>query len=130
LAGQTEFKDQVVTIDKEWLRRKLTVQEAEKENMYYDRHRRRPGHDGVPPGYEDSIYFFCDKHSETCLLREPIPFGVQNRRWKELLAEMTDGDEIWTFSSSETTWRSLMGREGVPLVRNGEVIAVVLTRFS
>ena len=37
----------------------------------------------------------------------------------ELAESMAPGDELWAFSSPPETWRNLMGRAGIVLVRRG-----------
>lgn len=60
----------------------------------------------------------------------PVPFGFQNDDWNHLLARMQDGDELWTFSTSEENWEHLAGRAGVSLVRDGEVIGSIVTEMN
>jgi len=86
----------------EWLQYKLTIREAENENMV--RHRR--------------------------LGLRRVPFGFQNSEWKEFLTEMIEGDELWKFCSPEETWNNLCGREGIALVRNGQLINFIVTRLN
>jgi hypothetical protein len=85
-----------------WLRRRLTVREAEERNLV---HHRALGGDAVP-------------------------FGFRNNEWRALLAKIADGDEIWEFRNSESSWQLLRGRAGVALVRDGEVIDVLITSLS
>ena len=100
-----EFSKKVVTEEnsrltlKGWFRKKLTIQEAETENMITDER----------------------------LGPEPIPFGFCNGEWKQLVAQVQPGDEIWSYRSPEITWRTLCGRAGMVLVRNGEIVAEVVT---
>ena len=60
----------------------------------------------------------------------PVPFGFSNGDWSQLLAIMQDGDELWTFSTSEESWKHLAGRAGISLVRNGEVIRSMVTKMN
>jgi len=87
---------------KEWLQCKLTIREAENKNMV---HHRRLG------------------------LRR-VPFGFQNSEWKQLIAQMTEGDELWKFCSPEETWRNLCGREGIALVRDDQIINFIVTKLN
>jgi hypothetical protein len=43
---------------------------------------------------------------------------------------MQDGDEVWMFSTSETSWDNRCGRSGVCLVRDGEEIYHMVTRMN
>jgi len=86
----------------EWLRRKLSVQQAEEENLVVLR----------------------------AIGSEPVPFGFNNSRWRQLLARMTEGDEVWEFRSSESSWGAFQGRAGIALLRSGEVVDAFLTSVS
>lgn len=83
-------------------RRKLTVEEAEAENMVTD--------ESLGPA--------------------PVPFGFCNDQWRHLLDQIQPGDEIWEFSSSRETWENLCGCGGIELIRNGETVATVVTRIN
>ena len=50
------------------------------------------------------------------------PFGHMNYRWLEIKSQMLPGDELWRFSSPMPTWQLLMGRAGISLVRDGEIV--------
>ena len=89
-------------MDKNWLQSKLTIEEAEAKHIVYDK---RLGEKGVP-------------------------FGFINEDWKAMIAGMESGDELWEFSSPAATWQNLSGREGIALVRNGEVIDTIITRLN
>jgi hypothetical protein len=86
----------------DWLKRKLTVEQAETEHMV--------GDERLGP--------------------KPVPFGFCNAEWRELIAQMQPGDELWEFSSSRDSWQHLCGRGGIALVRGGEVVASVLTEMN
>jgi len=43
-----------------------------------------------------------------------------------LKAQMIEGDEVWEFRSPPESWRGFYGRAGVALVRNGEVVDIVV----
>lgn len=58
----------------------------------------------------------------TALLK---PFGYSNSKWEALKARMQPGDELWTFSSSPASW--LAGSAGVALVREGRIVATIVT---
>jgi len=87
---------------KDWLQKRLTVAEAEAAYMVKD--------DRLGPA--------------------PIPFGFQNDKWRALLAEMREGDELWEFTSSPESWRNLAGRAGIALVRRGEVVRTIVTTMN
>jgi hypothetical protein len=86
-------------MDKDWLERRLTIEEAEARNMVQDNR----------------------------LGNEAVPFGFMNKEWKTLVARIVEGDELWEFNSPEDTWQNLCGRAGIALVRNGEVIDAIVT---
>ena len=85
-----------------WLQRRVTVAEAEAAHMV-----RAPA-----------------------LGPDPVPFGFSNREWRELLAEIQDGDELLDFSSPPETWEQLMGWEGYALVRQGKVVEIIGTAMN
>jgi len=89
-------------MDKSWLTKRTTVAEVEAASMV----------------------------SNPELGPEPVPFGFINDKWKALLAQMQPGDELWEFSSSEESWQHLAGRAGFALVRNGEVVASIVTMMN
>lgn len=60
----------------------------------------------------------------------PVPFGFSNNEWRELLAMMQDGDELWTFSTSNESWDNMAGRAGVSLVREGKIIDSIVTKMN
>ncbi len=56
-------------------------------------------------------------------------FGRANalkQKWEALKAQMVQGDELWRYSSPPETWRALIGRSGIALVRNGVPFAEIL----
>ena len=105
-----EFDLQSILIDfekpfrvpKKWLKRKIAIEDAEKNHMVNDRR----------------------------LGSEPVPFGFQRDAWLQLKAKMQPGDELWEFSSSEESWKHLAGRAGFCIVRQGEVIYSLVTIMS
>ena len=95
--------DEPSPIPKEWLQKKVSVAEAEADN----------------PGINDER-----------LKRAPEagrPFGFSHDEWEALKAQMQPDDELWTFVSPLDSWRSLAGRAGIALLRNGKPIAVLVT---
>jgi hypothetical protein len=89
-----------------WLIKKVSVAEAEAEH----------------PGQRDER---AKQHPE--LAR---PFGALNVKWEALKADMQPNDELWTFSSPPRTWEDLAGRAGIALVRDGQVIEVIVTMLN
>jgi hypothetical protein len=89
-------------IELSWLQKQVTIGEAEFEHMV---HTERLGPD-------------------------PVPFGFINAKWRELLSLMEEGDELWTFFSSGESWNSLAGREGIALLRRGQVIETLVVTTS
>ena len=61
---------------------------------------------------------------------KPVPFGFNNHRWRELLAEMQDGDELWTFTTSDESWENGCGRAGISLVRNGKEVNCIVGKMN
>jgi hypothetical protein len=59
-----------------------------------------------------------------------VPFGYQNMAWKRLLGQMKKGDSLYEFRSPDDSWEMLAGREGVALVRDGEVIDDIVTLMN
>ena len=57
-------------MNKEWLKKRLTIEQAEAEHMVTDA---RLGPD-------------------------PVPFGFVNKKWIDLISKMQPGDELWEFS--------------------------------
>lgn len=84
------------------LTRKLTVEQAEAENLY-------PSQASGPA---------------------VVPFGFCNYQWNELLAQTRDGDELWEFISSPASWKGRSGRAGLTLIRDGQEVACVFTSMS
>ena len=59
-----------------------------------------------------------------------IPFGFISSSWRHLLSNMVDGDELYEFSSPDVDWDHLAGREGIALVRGGEIITDIVTKMN
>jgi hypothetical protein len=87
---------------KDWLQKRVTVVEIEAAHMVRN--------DWLGP--------------------DPVPFGFVNNKWRALLAEMQEGDELWEFSSSRESWAHFGGRAGVALVRHGEVVSSLVTTMN
>jgi hypothetical protein len=86
----------------EWLQKRVTVEEAEAAETLVDK---RLGPD-------------------------PVPFGFGNAKWKQLIAQMREGDELWSFRSPRETWANMSGRMGYSLVRGGRVISSIVTLMN
>jgi hypothetical protein len=87
---------------KDWLQKRITIAEAEEANMART--------DRLGP--------------------DAVPFGFMNREWREFVAKVCEGDELWEFTSPHETWVDLAGREGIAMVREGEIVAFILTSMS
>ncbi len=61
---------------------------------------------------------------------DPIAFGFQNGQWREVLALLQPGDELWNYSSPSETWQNLAGRAGIAVVRDGKVVATLMTLMN
>jgi hypothetical protein len=59
-----------------------------------------------------------------------VPFGALNKSWLALKAQIRPGDQLLKFSNGPAEFRRMAGRAGVALVREGVVIAEILTRFN
>jgi hypothetical protein len=59
-----------------------------------------------------------------------LPFGYINGAWEELKGEVGPGDFIYFFTSDQESWQALYGIEGYALIRDGEVIGVIVTAMS
>ena len=93
-------------IPADWLRKKITVAEAEADN----------------PGISD------DRVSR--FPEAARPFGFLNREWETLKAGIKPGDELWSFISPADPWQQLASRMGVALLRDGKVIEVIITEMN
>jgi hypothetical protein len=56
--------------------------------------------------------------------------GPLGEDWAGLKRTMRPGDELWTFSSPEESWRALAGRAGIALVRGGRVVDSMPIRLA
>lgn len=88
----------------EWLTKKLTFAEFESMSV------------GAQRAYADAPAVLHLSRSEQDLFRMKL----------RLLA----GDEVWAFSSSIESWRMLGGRAGIALVRDGHVVAHVVSKMN
>lgn len=51
-------------------------------------------------------------------------------KWKPFVADLSDGDEVWRFSSPPETWNQFCGCAGYAVVRDGEIIRTLTTMVS
>ena len=54
---------------------------------------------------------------------DKVAFGNNNSQWRIMLQLMRKGDKFYQFRSPDETWDNFAGKEGVALVRNGEIVA-------
>jgi hypothetical protein len=100
-----------------WLRNRITVEEAQAKHL-------------VDFTDESEARLAYARARGVLLTGEPVPFGFKNIEWKELVASMQEGDELWEFSSAEHAWQHLAGRAGIALVRNGEIVDCIIRAIS
>jgi hypothetical protein len=86
----------------EWLQRRVSVEQVEAAHMV--RHER--------------------------LGTAPVAFGFDNGRWRELITQMQDGDELWEYTSPAETWANMAGRAGYALVREGKIVGQITTLMN
>jgi hypothetical protein len=101
--GSARAADDASRIPKEWLDKKISVEEAE------------AAHPGIN---DDRVQRFPEAAK---------PFGFQSQAWEALKAAMQPGDELWTFASPAKSWEDLAGRAGIAVVRDGNPIKVLVT---
>jgi hypothetical protein len=89
-----------------WLRKKITVEEAEAEY----------------PGISD------DRLSQ--FPQAARPFGFMNRQWETLKAEIKPADELCAFISPAESWLQFTGLMGVALLRDGKAIDLIVTEMN
>ncbi|MEA1892612.1 MAG: hypothetical protein U9N33_07880 [Campylobacterota bacterium] len=61
---------------------------------------------------------------------EPVVFGFLNKQWTNMKEKIQKDDELYYFRSDANSWGNLAGREGVALVRDGEIIDEVIVRMN
>jgi hypothetical protein len=64
---------------------------------------------------------------ESAWLDKPGPYGVSREAWIKLKSQMVEGDDIRAFSAPADYWENLAGRAGYALVRDGKVVASIVT---
>jgi hypothetical protein len=89
-------------MEMEWLQKKLTIEEAEQNHVVSDKR----------------------------LGAEPVPFGFMNDQWLDFRGQIQEGDVLWEFRNPIEFWEGLCGREGICIVREGEVIACIVTTIN
>lgn len=67
--------------------------------------------------------------SDARLGPEPVPFGFCNDEWRDLVAKMQPGDELWEWEYSDVE-EDFSGREGFTIVRNGTTVDGMRTWVS
>jgi hypothetical protein len=92
---------------------------------YRRRERHTPLVHGPPREWWEQHYPATDDGFEA-LLREGASFGVTRSTLDELRRVAKPGDVLWTYTSSDSSWRALAGRAGVIIVRDGAVVRNVV----
>jgi hypothetical protein len=108
-------------VTKGWLRNRITIEDAEAKHMSD----LNLG-DDVSESVRRARLEFARSRSIP-LTGKPIPFGLLNCQWRELIGSMHEGDELWEYRSPEQFWKNMAGRVGIALVRNGEVVDAITT---
>ena len=52
--------------------------------------------------------------------------SVPNDRWRAFLAQLQEGDELWTFCTPPETWEHMAGLGGIALVRQGKMVGKIV----
>jgi hypothetical protein len=91
-----------LVMDESWLVTRVTVDEAEAKHMVSD--------DRLGP--------------------DPVSFGFTYNDWTALVKQILPGDELWEFCSPPPSWERLAGRQGIVLLRDGNVVASILTAMN
>jgi hypothetical protein len=89
-------------MDKKWLKKKLTIEECEKQLLAQIKE----------------------------LGEAPFPDIFEYPEWLKFKSQIQEGDELWVFSSSSDAWESLCGSAGICIVRNGIIIDKYVTVVS
>ncbi len=65
------------------------------------------------------------------LVKKLDPAEVEKDKFvAKLTLLMLPGDELWSYSSPPATWKHMMGRGGIALLRNGKPISEIGTRMN
>lgn len=91
-------------MDKTWLKKKVSVEDVEKEHVITSVH--NPA------------------------IKEPTVFGFVHDQWETFKTQIQDGDELWEFCSDDGSWGALSGRAGYSIMRDGEIINSFVTILS
>jgi regulation of enolase protein 1 (concanavalin A-like superfamily) len=65
------------------------------------------------------------EHDRAGIMR--VPFGNQVYEWEEFKDQILAGDLLYYFRSDDAGWEAQEGSEGYALIREGQVIGVILT---
>jgi len=110
-------KSRTQVVHKGWLRNRVTVEEAEAKHLVDF------------SGKSESRVAYARARG-VLLTGKPVPFGFMNLEWRELLASMQEGDELWEYASADHTWKHLAGPAGIALVRKGEIVDCIMTAMN
>ena len=55
------------------------------------------------------------------------PFGPMTDAWRRFVQQLSDGDELWFFSSPEDTFAKKLGCQGYAIVREGIIRDTLIT---
>lgn len=59
-----------------------------------------------------------------------VPYGFINDRWNQFKSKYEEGDELYFFTSDQTSWSGLYGREGHVIIRKNRVIDMIISKLS
>jgi hypothetical protein len=62
--------------------------------------------------------------------RPKVQEDFKNKFLDPFMEHYQDGDEIWTFRSSDNSWCALMGRAGDAILRNGVCVYYRVTEMN
>lgn len=101
-------------IPRDWLIKKVDIKAAEAENTSGNPNKISKS-DGEELPYDPIL---------------DLPFGYINEEWQKIISKLLVSDELWTFRNSDAEWRALCGRAGIAVVRDGDVVDLLLTEMS
>jgi hypothetical protein len=76
----------------------------------------------------DILCGIAERHDMRSIPR--LPFGYINGAWEDLKSQVRAGDCIYFFRSSEEGWQARAGWEGYVLIRDGKLVATMVTAMS